>query len=181
MSTNHDIDGAVGKLFNDLFGFSRGTKPRKHPHLNWEACHAFSKRVIVLLCQQRGRHQYRDLFSILHRFESSTHRNLGFAIANVADDDAVHRDRRFHIRFHCFDGQHLVFGFDEREVIFHLRLPRRIRGKRISRRGLALRIKLHQLASDFADRCARLFLGVFPVRSAHFGQRRCLPAGVFAQ
>ena len=61
---------------------------------------------------------------------------------DIADDDAVHRHRGFHVLFDGVDCKHLVFGFDEGEIILHLRLPRIIRGELVPRRGLALGVEL---------------------------------------
>ena len=123
----------------------------------------------MLLRQQRGGHQDGDLCAILDGLEGRANGDLGLAIAHIADDHAVHRHRGFHILFHCVDGQHLVLGFDEGEIVLHLRLPGVIGRELVSRRGLALGIEIHQFAGDLAHGGARLLLGVLPVRAAHLG------------
>ena len=123
----------------------------------------------MLLRQQRGGHQDGDLGAILHGLKGSTNGNLGLAIAHIADDHAVHRHRGFHVLFHRVDGQHLVFGFNEGEIILHLRLPGVIGRELVARCSLALGIEIHQFAGDLAHGGARLLFGVLPVRAAHLG------------
>ena len=53
------------------------------------AGHTLDKGIVVLLCQNGGRHQICHLFSILHGFECGTDGNFRFAIANVAADQSI--------------------------------------------------------------------------------------------
>ena len=135
----------------------------------------------MLLRQQRGGHEDGHLHAVLHGLKGSADGHLGFAVAHIADDDAVHRHRGFHVLLDGLDSQHLIFGFDEREIILHLRLPRIIRGELVPRRGLALGVELDQLAGDFAHGGACLLLGVLPVGTAHLGQVRRFATGVLAE
>ena len=135
----------------------------------------------MLLRQQRGGHEDGHLHAVLHGLEGGTDGHLGLAVTHIADDDAVHRHRGLHIVLDGVDSQHLVFGFDEGEIILHLRLPRIIRGELVPRRGLALSVELDELAGDFAHGGARLLLGVLPVGTAHLGQVRRFATGVLAE
>ena len=45
----------------------------------------------MLLRQNRGRGQHRDLFAFHHRFKCGPDRHFGFAEANVAANQTIHR------------------------------------------------------------------------------------------
>ena len=122
----------------------------------------------MLLRQKRGGHKHGHLFAVLDCLERGAHRDLGFAEADVADDHSVHRGGLFHVRFDGLDGGELVFRLHKREGVFHLVLPRGVRGERVPRGGLALGVQLHQFARDLPHRRASLTLGGLPVRAAHF-------------
>ena len=53
-----------------------------------------AKRLVVLLREQRRRHQHRDLLAALHGDERGAQRHLGLAEADVAAHDPVHGLRR---------------------------------------------------------------------------------------
>ena len=54
---------------------------------------ALGEGLQVLLDEQRGRHEDRDLLAVLDRLERRPDRDLGLAVADVAADEPVHRDR----------------------------------------------------------------------------------------
>ena len=77
---------------------------------------AVGERLVVLLCQQRRRHEHRDLLAALHGDERRAQRDLGLAEADVAADHAVHRLARAQVLDHGLDGVQLVDGLLEREA-----------------------------------------------------------------
>ena len=68
-------------------------------------------------------HQDRDLLAVLHRLERRPHRDLGLAVADVAADQPVHRDRPLHVALDLVDGAELVRGLHVREGVLQLALP----------------------------------------------------------
>ena len=52
---------------------------------------AVAEVLVVLLREQRGRHQHHHLLAALHRREGGAHGDLGLAEADVAADQPVHR------------------------------------------------------------------------------------------
>ena len=181
VGTDHDVHRAVGHAINNLLGLRWGGKARQLLDGGGKVLHALAERVEVLLRQQGGRHQHGHLLAGLHGLECGTHRHLGLAIAHVTDNHAIHRHRLFHVGLHSLDGVVLILGLGEREGIFHLPLPGRIRGEGIARRGLAAGVELHQLARDLTYSTAGLALGVLPIRATHLRQRGLFPADVARQ
>ena len=135
----------------------------------------------MLIGQQSRRHQHRHLLTVLHRLERRAHRDLGLAVADVAADHPVHRDRLLHVALDLGDGGHLVDGLGETERVLHLGLPWGVRGERVAGRCLPLGVQRHQLGGDLPDRPAGLGLRVGPVAAAEAGQRRRLTADIAGQ
>ena len=72
---------------------------------------AVDQRLVVLLGQQRGRRQDRDLLAAGDGDEGGAQRDLGLAEADVAADQPVHRLRRDHVLDHGVDRGVLVGAF----------------------------------------------------------------------
>ena len=91
----------------------------------------------MLLRQHRGRHEHGDLFSAHHRLERRADRDLRFAEADVAADQAVHRPRQLHVVFGRGDRGELVGRFAEGKGMLEFALPfgvgRQTRGRAASR------------------------------------------------
>ena len=132
----------------------------------------------VLLREHGRRHEHRDLLAVLHRLERGAHRDLGLAVADVADDETVHRPRALHVALAVVDRRELVRRLGEGERVLHLDLPRRVLPERVRADGLARRVQAEQLARDLLDRLLRLALRRRPVLAAERGQRRRRPADV---
>ena len=65
--------------------------------LTGNAANRFLKRLKMLIRKDRRRRQDGRLFAVHHGLERRTHRDLGLAVADIADDQPVHRRRRFHV------------------------------------------------------------------------------------
>ena len=74
---------------------------------------AVGKGFVVLLRQQRRRHQHRHLPAAADRREGRAQRDLGLAEADVAADQPVHGFRAGEIGQHVVDGARLVLGEGE--------------------------------------------------------------------
>ena len=99
---------------------------------------ALGEGLEVLLDEQRRRHEHGDLLAVLHRLERRPHRDLGLAVADVAADQAVHRDGPLHVGLDLVDGAQLVGRLDVGEGVLELALPRGVRARR---RGPAVAIR----------------------------------------
>ena len=135
----------------------------------------------MLLGQQRGRHQHDHLLAVLHGLERGADRDLGLAVADVAGDHPVHRDRLLHVGLDLVDGGQLVGRLGVGEGVLELALPGRVRAKAKPGRGRPSRVQLNQLGGDLPDRLARPALGLGPVGAAQLVQRRHLAADVAGQ
>ena len=136
--------------------------------------------LAVLVGEQRGGDEHRDLLAVLHRLERGTDRDLGLAEADVAAHQPVHGDGLLHVVLDVLDGAQLVGGLLERERLLDLVLPRRVGAERVARAGQPAPVEDDELLGDLAGRGPDPGLGALEVGAAHPVQRRGLTAGVAA-
>ena len=134
----------------------------------------------MLLHEQRGRHENRHLFAVLDGFEGGAYRDLGFAEADIAANQAVHRHRLFHIGLDFVDGGQLVGGLLIREGVLEFLLPRGVRAERETFGALAGRVQAYQILGDLVDMFAGLRLGLRPVGAAELIELGGVRTDVFA-
>ena len=118
---------------------------------------------MVLIREQRRRHEHRDLLAAFDRGERRAQRDLGLAEADVAADYAVHRLTALEIREHLVDRGELVLGLLERKLE---REPMIALGAELEPRALAsraLRVQIQELRGDVACLIGRLALGFRPL------------------
>ena len=77
---------------------------------------AVGESLEVLLGEQRGGHQHRDLLAVHHRDEGGAQRDLGLAEADIAADQPVHRLAGLQVVDHRLDRGGLVGRFLETET-----------------------------------------------------------------
>ncbi len=97
MRADDDIDLTGGQIFGDGFLLFGADKTRHNFDAHWPIGETVAEILIMLLGQQRGRHQYRHLFTALYGDKRRPHRHFGFAEADIAADHPVHRLRAFHV------------------------------------------------------------------------------------
>ena len=135
-----------------------------------------TQRLVVLLGQQRGGREERDLLAAGDGDEGGAQRDLGLAEADVAAHQAVHRLRRDHVLDHGVDGGVLVGRFLEAEVVGEgLVVLRRVAEGMALARGAA-GIDVEQFGGGVAHLFGGLALGLFPLAGAQLVQRRFVGA-----
>ena len=91
MRADHDVGLAVLETLQHLVDLARAAKARQRFDLHRPVGEAIREGLIVLLRQQRRRHQHRDLLAGLDGDERGAQRHLGLAEAHIAAHDAIHR------------------------------------------------------------------------------------------
>ena len=175
---DHHVDGAVGEPGDGLARLLVGLEARERAHLHREAGEALGEGLEVLLDEQRRGHEHRDLLAVLDGLERGAHGDLGLAEADVAREQAVHRDRPLHVGLDLVDRLQLVGRLGERERLFELALPRGVGPERVALGRHARRVELDELDRDVAHGLARRALGLRPVAAAHLRERGRLAADV---
>ena len=117
------VHAAVGQIFDDALLLAAGAKAREQFDANGIIGQALPERVEMLLRQHSRRHQHGDLLSVHHGLERGADGDLGFAKADVATNQAIHRLGFFHVGFGFLNGAPLIGGFLKKEGAFKLALP----------------------------------------------------------
>ena len=145
-----------------------------------EALVPFGERLVMLLHEQRSRHEDGHLLAVLYGLERCSHGDLGLAEADVAADEAIHRHWFLHVGLDIVDGGELVRRLLIRERVLQLLLPWRVGAEREPLGALPGRVQLHQVLGDLVHVLARLRLGCGPVGAAELVELGGLRADVFA-
>ena len=106
----------------------------------------------MLLGENRRRNEHGDLPLRLHRLERGAHGDLGLAVADVADEQAVHRPRFLHVALYVGRRLALVGRVLEEERRLELPLPRRVGHMRRTARNASSRVEVEQLDGHLLDR-----------------------------
>ncbi len=178
VGADDDVHRALEQPLQYGLGLAVALEPGQRLHVHREVGVALGEGREVLLHQQRGRHQHRDLLAVLHRLEGRPHRDLGLAVADVAADQPVHRDGLLHVRLDLGDGGQLVGRLRVGEGVLQLALPRGVRAEGVAGGRHPGRVQLDQVGGDLLDRLLGPLLGLRPVRAAQPVQRRGLAADV---
>ncbi|MNS33037.1 hypothetical protein D3C72_651390 [compost metagenome] len=128
----------------------------------------------MLLGQQRGRHQHRDLFIVFHGQEGGAHRHFGFAEANVTAHQAIHRQRLTHIAEYGVNGLGLIRRGFKREAVTEQLILFFIVLKGVARFRRALGINIQQLGGDITHFFSGFLARARPGITAQFMQRGAL-------
>ena len=137
---------------------------------------AVHQRLVMLLCQERGGRQQRDLLAASDGDKGRTQGNLGFAKTHVATDQPVHGTRADHVLYHRMDGGALVGGLLKAEVVGKgLVVLRRItEGMALAQRSAG--VDVEQLGRRVAHLFGRFALRLVPLAAAQAVQGRLVGA-----
>ncbi len=102
-----------------LFG---GAEAGDHLDVDGEVGEAALEGLVVLEGEDGGGGEDGDLLAVLHGFEGGAHGDFGFAVADVAAEQAVHGLGGLHVGLDVGDGGDLVVGLVEVEGVFELAL-----------------------------------------------------------
>ena len=91
MGADDDIDRAVGEPGFGGGRLRRRHQPRQLPDIDRKAFETFGEVFGVLARQQRRRHHHGDLLAVDGGVKSGAHRDFGFAEADIAAHQPVHR------------------------------------------------------------------------------------------
>ncbi len=108
------------------------------------------------------------MFGVLYGFEGGAHGDFGFAVADVAAEEAVHGLGGFHVGLDVGDGGELVVGLVEVEGVFELALHVGVGGEGRALDGLALGVELEELGGHVGHGLFDAGLGLLPALRAEF-------------
>ncbi len=166
MRADDDIDLAFGGVAENLRDFFAGQKPADHFDAHRVIAESMAKGLQMLLRQDRRRRQDRDLLAALDGEKCRAHGDFGFAVADIAAHQAVHRLAALHARQGVVDGALLIRRLFELEGRFEFFVHVvRLRKRRAAAR-FAQGVELDQLFGHGEHGFFRLGFDFFPGRAA---------------
>ena len=172
VGADQDVHAPLGEALDRRFLLGRRAKARDVLERERVVGQALGERAVVLLGEDRRRHQHQHLLAVVRRLEGRAQRHLGLAVADVAADQPVHRPRRFHVGLDQLDRLALVGRLGEREALLELALPVGVRLERVPAPPPALGVQAQQLARQLLRGAPRARLHRVPARAAELAQRR---------
>ncbi len=127
MGANHHIYQAFFQIVYGFLHFRAGTEPGQQIHTYRKVLHPLQKRVVMLLGQNRSRHQINHLLTFLYCLKRRPQSDLCLPIAHIPTNQPVHNPPAFHIPLCGFYGVQLILGFFVREQLLKFFLPYRVR------------------------------------------------------
>ena len=150
----------------------------EHLDLDREGGEAAPEGEQVLLGEDGGGDQDRNLAAGLHDPEGGPQRDLGLAVPHVPGHQAVHRSAAGHVAGDLSDRPLLVRRLGERERLLQLPLPGRVLGVGEPVCLLARRVQLQQVVGEVQHRLPHAALGVGPFATAELREAGRRSAGV---
>jgi len=145
VSANQDVHLAGFHLLQNFFDLPGRPEAADHFDREREGREPLLESFVVLEGKYSSGRKHSDLLVVTQGLEGSAHRNFGLAISDIATQQAIHGELRFHVSLDVGDGLRLVLGFAVFERIFKLLHPLGVGRKNMPPHGLALRIELKQL------------------------------------
>ena len=130
--------------------------------------------AVVLLGEDRGRHQHGDLLAGVDGLERRPDGDLGLAVADVAADQPVHRLALGHVALDRLDGRELVGRLLIGERGLELGHPVAVLGRDRRMPGWLARAAWMSISScgEVDDRLGHALLPLLPGRRADLRERR---------
>ena len=127
VGADDDVDRAVGEACDGVADFGRRAEAVEQIDADRVVGHALAEGAPVLLGEHGGGHEDGDLLAAGDGLERGADGDLGFAEADIAADQAVHRARGFHVALGLLDRAALVGGLGVVERALELPHPAGVR------------------------------------------------------
>ncbi len=171
---DHDVHRARGDAGDHALGLLVRSESGQALDAHRPVGEAIDEGGVVLLGEQRRRHEHRHLLAGLHRDERRAQRDLGFPKTHIAAYDPIHRLARFQIAEHLIDRRALIGGLLERKSGLEGAIFGFARPHLGTFTGGAARVQVEQLCGDVAHALRGLAPRLLPLIAAELVQRRGL-------
>ena len=168
VSPDDNIHQTLFQILQCTFLLGRSSESAKQIYPHRKFLHTLHKGIIMLLCQNRRRHQIYHLLVFLHCLECCTDGDFCLTISHIPANKAIHDLGAFHILLCGFNGCQLILCLLKRKHFFKFCLPY---GVFPVNKSVALGsgcIKLHQILCDILYGSAHLRLCSAPLAAAQF-------------
>ena len=170
MGADHNIHRALGHAFEGGGCGFAAVKARQAGYFHGKIGEAVGKILRVLLHQQGGGGEHGHLFAAHYRHKRGAQRDFGFAEADVAANQSVHRFALGEVFQHRADGGGLIFGFFVAEAVGKGLVILFVEGEFEAFLRRALGIKVEQFGSGVARFFGGFAFGFAPRTAAEFVQ-----------
>ena len=167
-----DVDRACAQPLANCLEFALGAQPRNRFDLHGPIGKPIAETLVMLLREQRRRHQDRHLLAVLHGDERRAHRDFGLAETDVAADQPIHRLRARQIGDDFVDRATLIRRHVERKLIDEALVVVVGLGQRGADARFAMRVDVQQFRGDVVDFFGSASLGFVPLVGTEPMQRR---------
>ena len=174
---DQDIDSPRRDALKNFFLLAQGAETVEHLDGDGEGGKALLEGFEMLKRQNRSRRQHRYLFIVSEGLECGSHSDFGFAKADIAADESIHRSGRFHILLDFSNRLALVFGGRVLERIFKLALEFAVGREGETFRHSSLGVEFEQLVGHIDQPSLDLGLGAVPGLPAHAIETRLTASG----
>ena len=178
VGADDEVDRAVGEAVDGPLLLRGADEPREEPDLDREGRESLRERLMVLGGEDRRRDEDRDLAAVLDRLERGPQCDLGLAVADVADDEAVHGPADLHVRLDLDGRPELVRRLLVGERRLHLGLPGRVPAERVAGGPAAGRVELEELVGEIRHRLPDTLLRPQPLGPTELRELRPLGTAV---
>ena len=141
MRSNDDVYFSGFQEHERFLLLGGGAEAAHHVDDRGESSEAALEGFEVLEGEHGSGREHGDLFAVGDSFEGRAHGDFGFAVADVAAEQAIHGRGALHVALDVGDGGVLVGGFLELEGIFKFALEISIGGESETFRGFALGVE----------------------------------------
>ena len=174
MRADDDVDPPFAELAGDLLAVAARTEARELLDAHRPFGEAVAERLVVLLREQGGGNEERDLPSLHGRRERGPHRDLRLAEPHVPAHEAVHRPVASKVVQGRADRGCLVGGLLEGEAFGEGGVLPVVEGDRVAGPRRAPGLDLEELRGDVAHPFGRRLAGLLPLRAAELVEGRAL-------
>ena len=173
-----DVELSGVQVVEDLLLLAFAAEATDHVDADRKAGKPLAQSLLVLKREHGGGCEKRHLFAVHYRLERGAHRHFRLAVSDVAAEQTIHRDRRFHVPLDVGDRGHLIGRQLVRKRVLEFLLPVRVGGKGMAAHRLSRRVELQQLLGHVAHGLLHAGLGLLPGGAAKAIDWRPRRAGV---
>ena len=177
MRANDDIDGPLVDLLDRGVDFLGRLEARQLGDAHRPVGEAVREGLRVLLGEQGGRREQRDLLATHHGDEGRAQRDFGLAETDVAADETIHRLAARHIADHGGNRGGLVGRFLEAEAFRKFHVVARLERERMAFARRTARVQVEQFGGGIANLLGSAALGLFPLTGAERVKRGAFRIG----
>src|SRR5580704_14076524 len=171
MRADDDVDFSCFEGGQGFLLLCRRAESTEHLDAGGKGGEAALEGLVMLKGEDCGGSENCDLLGVGDGFDRGAHSHFGFAVADVAAQEAIHWRGAFHVALNVGDGEVLVGSFLELEGIFKFALEVAVWRKRQAWGGFSGCVEGEELLGHVFERLSDAGLARIPAGAAEFVER----------